>query len=95
MQKDNGNLMIAQIYVDSIMFEGMSSKIVDHFVSKMQVEFEMRMVGEITYFLGFQVKQMEYGIFISQSKYAKNIKENLAQRMQDISMHLLPLMSSY
>jgi hypothetical protein len=39
----------------------------------MQSEFEMSLVGELTYFLGLQVKQMEDTIFISQSKYAKNI----------------------
>jgi hypothetical protein len=39
----------------------------------MQSEFEMSLVGEVTYFLGLQVKQMENTIFISQSKYAKNI----------------------
>ena len=33
----------------------------------------MSLVGELTYFLGLQVKQMEDTIFISQSKYAKNI----------------------
>jgi hypothetical protein len=39
----------------------------------MQSEFEMSLVGELTYFLGLQVKQLEDSIFISQSKYAKNI----------------------
>ena len=39
----------------------------------MQSEFEMSLVGELTYFLGLQVKQMEDSIFICQSKYAKNI----------------------
>jgi hypothetical protein len=39
----------------------------------MQSEFEMSLVGELTYFLGLQVKQMEDSILISQSKYAKNI----------------------
>jgi hypothetical protein len=39
----------------------------------MQSEFEMSLVGELSYFLGLQVKQMEDFIFISQSKYAKNI----------------------
>jgi hypothetical protein len=39
----------------------------------MQSEFEMSLVGELTYFLGLQVKQMEDSIFLSQSKYAKNI----------------------
>ncbi|KAL7083944.1 hypothetical protein ACP275_14G193700 [Erythranthe tilingii] len=39
----------------------------------MSSEFEMSMVGELTYFLGLQVKQMSDGIFITQSKYAKNL----------------------
>ncbi|XP_062173613.1 uncharacterized mitochondrial protein AtMg00810-like [Alnus glutinosa] len=38
----------------------------------MKQEFEMRMIGELTYFLGLQVKQSPEGIFISQSKYAKD-----------------------
>ncbi|XP_058762416.1 secreted RxLR effector protein 161-like, partial [Vicia villosa] len=33
----------------------------------------MSMVGELTYFLGLQIKQMEDFTFLSQSKYAKNI----------------------
>jgi len=65
--------MIAQIYVDDIVFGGMSNKMVQHFVQWMQSEFEISLVGELNYFLGLQVKQMEDTIFISQSKYAKNI----------------------
>ncbi|KAA0063842.1 uncharacterized protein E6C27_scaffold827G00690 [Cucumis melo var. makuwa] len=36
-------------------------------------EFEMSMVGELSYFLGLQIKQKNDGIFISQEKYAKNM----------------------
>jgi hypothetical protein len=32
----------------------------------MLMEFEMSMIGELTFILGFQVKQMKEGIFISQ-----------------------------
>jgi hypothetical protein len=39
----------------------------------MQSKFEMSLVGELTFFLGLQVKQMSDTIFISQSKYAMNI----------------------
>ena len=39
----------------------------------MKREFEMTMVGELNYFLGFQVKQRKDEIFISQEKYAKNL----------------------
>jgi hypothetical protein len=64
--KEEGNkLMIAQIYVDDIVFGGMSEKMIQHFVQQMQSEFEMSLVGELTFFLGLQVKQMEDSIFIS------------------------------
>ena len=56
-------MMFAQIYVDDIVFGWMSQTMVDHFVDQMQSEFEMSMVGELLYFLGFQIKQFEEGIF--------------------------------
>jgi hypothetical protein len=70
--------MIAQIYVDDIVFVGMSNQMVQHFVKQMQYEFEMSLVGELTYFLVLQVKQMEDTIFLSQSKYAKSIVKKFA-----------------
>ncbi|CAJ2645128.1 unnamed protein product [Trifolium pratense] len=73
IREEKGKLMIAQIYVDDIVFGGMSRQMVEHFVHQMQSEFEMSLVGELTYFLGLQVKQMEDTIFISQEKYARNI----------------------
>ena len=73
VKNEGGKLMVAQIYVDDIVFGGMSEQMVEHFVRQMQSEFEMSLVGELTYFLGLQVKQMEDSIFLSQSKYAKNI----------------------
>jgi hypothetical protein len=33
----------------------------------------MSMIGELTFFLGFQVKQIKEGIFISQEKYTKDL----------------------
>jgi len=59
----------------------------------MQSEFEMSLVGELTYFLGLQVKQMEDMIFISQSKYAKNIVkkfglENASYKRTPSATHL-------
>ena len=35
----------------------------------MQGEFEMSLMGELTFFLGLQVKQTKEGIFINQTKY--------------------------
>ena len=39
----------------------------------MKKMFEMSMFGELTYFLGLQVKQTDSGIYINQAKYARNL----------------------
>jgi hypothetical protein len=36
-------------------------------------EFEMSMIGELSYFLGLQIKQVKNGIFVSQDKYIKDM----------------------
>jgi hypothetical protein len=35
--------------------------------------FEMSMMGELKFFLGFQIKQLEDGTFLSQTKYTHDI----------------------
>lgn len=79
--------MIAHIYVDEIVFGGISSEMVQHFVKHMQSEFEMSLVGELTSFLGLQVKQMEYYIFISQSKYAKHIVKKFGMVLMCVAVN--------
>jgi hypothetical protein len=39
----------------------------------MTQKFEMSMMGELCYFLGFQVKQLKDGTFISQTKYTQDL----------------------
>nr|GEW86632.1 hypothetical protein [Tanacetum cinerariifolium]GEY05464.1 hypothetical protein [Tanacetum cinerariifolium] len=39
----------------------------------MHDEFEMSMMGELKFFLGLQIKQIEYGIFFNQSKCIKEM----------------------
>ncbi|MCH92777.1 gag-pol polyprotein [Trifolium medium] len=93
VKEEGRKLMIAQIYVDDIVFGGMSDQMVHHFVQQMHLEFEVSLVGELTFFLGLQVKQMEDSIFISQSKYARNIvkkfgMENSSHKRTHAATHL-------
>jgi hypothetical protein len=39
----------------------------------MAKEFEMSMIGELSFFLGLQIKQMKKKIFVSQTKYIKDM----------------------
>ncbi|CAM8968867.1 unnamed protein product [Rhodiola kirilowii] len=73
MKHTKSDFIIAQIYVDDIVFGSNTQKLVDQFVEQMQKEFKMNMVGEMNYFFRLQVIQKEDVIFISQSKYAKNL----------------------
>ena len=45
----------------------------EDFSTTMQKEFEMSLMGELTYFLGLQIKQTIEGIFINQEKYTKEL----------------------
>ena len=73
VKRDEKSLLMAQVYVDDIVFEFTIDHLAHEFLEEMKREFEMSMVGELNYFLGLQVKQWEDGIFISQEKYAKNL----------------------
>jgi hypothetical protein len=65
----DGDLFVCQIYVDAIIFGSTNQKSCEEFSGVMTQKFEMSMMGELTYFLGFQVKQLKNDTFISQMKY--------------------------
>ncbi|KAL0554442.1 hypothetical protein IC582_008363 [Cucumis melo] len=73
IHRKSDQLLVAQIYVDDIIFGGFPQDLVNNFINIMQSKFEMSMVGELSCFLGLQIKQKNDGIFISQEKYAKNM----------------------
>ena len=66
-------IILGQIYVDDILFGATNDCLCEEFVAAMQGEFEMSMMGELSFFLGLQVKQSKDGIFLSQTKYCKEI----------------------
>ena len=73
VNRSNDELLVAQIYVDDIVFGATSSELTHSFSKKMKIEFEMSMMGELTFFLGLQIMQLKDGIFLSQSKYAREV----------------------
>jgi hypothetical protein len=79
--KHGTDFLLVQIYVDDIIFDGSSHTLVSIFQEMMENEFQMFMMGELTFFLGIQVKQTKEGIFIHQVKYMKDLmkKFNMAE----------------
>ncbi|XP_068501065.1 uncharacterized mitochondrial protein AtMg00810-like [Phaseolus vulgaris] len=73
IKKVDSDVILVQIYVDDIIFGSSNAKLCEDFVKAMQEEFEMSMMGELSFFLGLQVKQSKEGIFVCQSKYCNDI----------------------
>src|SRR5688572_33094580 len=67
------DLFVCQIYVDDIIFGSTSKSTCEEFSRIMIRKFEMSMMGELKYFLGFQIKQLQEGTFICQTKYIQDI----------------------
>nr|GEV20648.1 copia protein [Tanacetum cinerariifolium] len=71
-KKKDSRIIIVQI-VDDIIFGSTCQDLCDDFLKIMQDGFEMSMMGELNFFLGLQIKQLEYGIFFNLSKYIKEM----------------------
>nr|GFB22317.1 ribonuclease H-like domain, reverse transcriptase, RNA-dependent DNA polymerase [Tanacetum cinerariifolium] len=71
--KDFSNETINEIYVDDIIFGYTNKDLCKAFEKLMKDKFQMSSIGELTLFLGLQVRQKKDGIFISQDKYVAEI----------------------
>jgi hypothetical protein len=79
--KCGNDFLLVQIYVDDIIFGRSSDVLVSGFQEIIEKEFQMTMMGELTFFLGIQVKQTKQSTFIHQAKYMKDLmkKFNMAE----------------
>ncbi|GKC85694.1 putative ribonuclease H-like domain-containing protein [Tanacetum coccineum] len=73
IRRDKGDIMLIQVYIDDIIFGSTKKSLCTKFEKMMHKKFQMSSIGELTFFLGLQVKQKEDGIFISQDKYVTEI----------------------
>jgi len=56
IKKSNFEIILVQIYVDDIIFGATQDSLCEEFVAAMKGLFEMSMMGELSFFLGLQVK---------------------------------------
>jgi len=90
---ENNHQVIIVVYVDDIIFGGSKDEMCKDFVNQMQTEFDMSMIGELSYFLGLQVNQLKNGIFISQIKYVKEMLKKFT--MEDCKPVSTPMTKGY
>ncbi|GJV39334.1 putative ribonuclease H-like domain-containing protein [Tanacetum coccineum] len=73
IKRYKGDIFLVQVYVDDVIFGSTKKELCTEFEKLMHEKFQMSSMGELTFFLGLQVKQKEDGIFISQDKYVAEI----------------------
>jgi hypothetical protein len=76
----DGDLFVCQVYIDDIIFGSTNQKSCEEFSRVMTQKIEMSMMGELTYFLGFQVKQLKDGTFLSQTKYTQDLLKRFGMK---------------
>ena len=55
IKSEADDLLIVLIYVDDIIFGSTSAHSIQWFANAMKSEFEMSMIGEMSYFIGLQI----------------------------------------
>nr|GEV66304.1 ribonuclease H-like domain-containing protein [Tanacetum cinerariifolium] len=73
IRRHKDDILLVQVYVDDIIFGSTKKGLCNAFEKMMHEKFQMSSIGELTFFLGLQVKQKQDGIFISQDKYVAEI----------------------
>ena len=73
IKEEGDDSLLVQIYVDDIIFGSTNTEMCTKFEKVMKAMFEMSAMGEMQYFLGLQVDQLDTGIFIHQTKFVHDI----------------------
>nr|GEV56927.1 hypothetical protein [Tanacetum cinerariifolium] len=73
IKRQKGDILLVQIYVDDIIFGSTNKDLCKAFEKLMKDKFQISLMGELTFFLGLQVKKKKDGIFISHDKYVAEI----------------------
>ncbi|GJX62287.1 putative ribonuclease H-like domain-containing protein [Tanacetum coccineum] len=73
IRRHKDDILLVQVYVDDIIFGSTKKEMSIEFEKLMHDKFQMSSIGELSFFLGLQVKQKSNGIFISQDKYVAEI----------------------
>ncbi|XP_071740973.1 uncharacterized mitochondrial protein AtMg00810-like [Rutidosis leptorrhynchoides] len=71
--KRNSCILYFLVYVDDIILTDNHSATIQTFISRLNDEFSIKDLGKLNYFLGLEVTDRPTGLFLSQTKYARDI----------------------
>ncbi|GJR12998.1 putative ribonuclease H-like domain-containing protein [Tanacetum coccineum] len=85
IRRNKKDIMLVQVYVDDIIFGSTNKSWCDEFEALMQSRFQMSSMGELTFFLGLQVKKTRRHLQ-AQDKYELRYSKNDLCNSKDFSI---------
>lgn len=73
IMRANSECLFIRIYFDDIIMTGSSALLISEFIAALRVSFPVKDLGSLHYFLGIEVYQNTFGLFLSQSKYITDL----------------------
>lgn len=61
------------LYVDDIIIIGNNSKHISHLIAALSAVFDLKDLGSLHYFLGIQITRTQFGLTLTQSKFASDV----------------------
>eukprot|EP00253_Pinus_taeda_P026180 PITA_26180 len=89
IKNTDDDILFVVVYVDDLIITGSSAHLIHEIKQDLCRNFDMTDLGLLHYCLGIEVWQTENNIFLSQSKYAKNLVDRF--RMQDCKPPTTPM----
>eukprot|EP00253_Pinus_taeda_P035842 PITA_35842 len=86
---ENKKLLILVVYVDDIIFGSNEEAMSQNFALVMQKEFEMSLLGELTYFLGLQTQQNKGGCSLSENDESTAVHQPAYRSMIGSLLYLI------
>ncbi|CAL8170379.1 unnamed protein product [Prunus armeniaca] len=77
IQHSSLGTVVLLLYVDDIILTGSNSSLITSVVGALTQEFDMKDLGQLTYFLGLQISYQSAGLFVSQTKYIKELLDRV------------------
>jgi hypothetical protein len=86
------SILLIEIYINDIVFGSTNDRLSQKFAKNMQNEFEMSLLGKLSFFLGLQICRSNQEIFISQTNYIKEMLKRFG--MEDCKLLTTPMSTS-
>jgi histone deacetylase 1/2 len=64
------------VYVDDIIITGSNREAIHHFIDKLKTEFQIKDLGELSYFLGIEALRNQDGLHLRQAKYITDLLDS-------------------